>query len=345
MNTITSKDKIRQITFSKIGFAMSSRKFTLRLLFTALIDFRRRILARSTFLFLLQALLVAVSLFADSPCPGAAESLKYRSVGYSLMALPVRIGQSQPYVFLLDTGSQVTMVEPSLAAELGLEPQGSILVTAVSSQSPAVWTEAETVEVGALEVQSVHIVVEDLKQFKVLYPSVRGVLGEDFLTKFDFMIDRKHGLVCLDNGNRMEQEIRGEHVPLDLESGAGSNSSIPDPLLIPVHIEGTDAKTEMMSLDSGATVALLNRNKVYPDWISNMAVARGQVIGKEYQYFRLLEARDIQVGRQSLGPVVFATPTRENVHSLNPVEDGLIPAALFRRVFVSYRSGFAILSP
>ena len=51
--------------------------------------------------------------------------------------------------------------------------------------------------------------------------------------------------------------------------------------------------------------------------VPNMGVERGQVIGKEHQYFRLLEARDIQVGRQSLGPVVFASPVREDVHSLN----------------------------
>jgi hypothetical protein len=63
-----------------------------------------------------------------------------------------------------------------------------------------------------------------------------------------------------------------------------------------VHITGTDATTARMSLDSGTNVAVLNRNKVAPDWIPNMGVERDQVIGKEHQYLRLLEARDIQVG-------------------------------------------------
>jgi hypothetical protein len=122
----------------------------------------------------------------------------------------------------------------------------------------------------------------------------------------------------------MQQEIRGGHVPLDLGSGSDSNSTIPHPLLISVHIAGTDATTARMSLDSGTNVAVLNRNNVAPDWIPNMGVERGQVIGKEHQYFRLLGARDIQVGRQSLGPVVFATSVREDVHAIEFREDGLI---------------------
>jgi hypothetical protein len=338
------KNKVRRIPLSKIDLAISTRQLVLRLLLTALNTRRRRTAAKRAFLILFQASLAVASLFADSPCPGSAVLLRYRSPGLSLMTLPVRIGRSKPYEFLLDTGSQVTVVEPSLAAELGLKSEGPLLLAAVSSQSKADWTEAETVEVGALEAQSVHLVVEDLNQLRSLSPSVRGVLGEDFLTQFDFLIDRKHRVVCFDDSNRMEQEVHGDHVPLDLGSGSDGIFTIPHPLVISVHIDGTDATTAKMSLDSGANVALLNRNKVDPDWITNMGVS-GQVIGEERQYFRQLVARDIRVGSQSLGPVVFVTPKEESVHSLNSVQDGLLPAALFTRVFVSYRCGFAILSP
>jgi hypothetical protein len=292
--------------------------------------------------FFLQALFAAVSLFAEAPCPGATASLRYQPVGY-LISLPVRIGQSQPYEFLLDTGSQVTIVEPSLAAELGLKSQGPIQVSAFSSEFPAVWTEAETIEVGDLQAQSVHIAVEDLNQIRNLHPSIRGVLGEDFLTQFDFLIDRTHRVVCFDIAHHMQQQIRGDRVMFDLGSGSDFNSPLPHPLLLPVRIDGTDTTTARMLLDSGANVAVLNSSKVTPDWNPDIDIRRGQVVGGKEQYFRRLEPRDIRVGRQSLGPVVFVTPTGDGMQSSNSIQDGLIPAALFRRVFVSYRSGFAIL--
>ena len=125
-----------------------------------------------------------------------------RSIEYSLMTLPVRIGQSQPYEFLLDTGSQITIVEPSLAAELGLKSQGPIQVTAVSSESKAVWTKAETVEVGDSEGQLMRMVVEDLKQFKALDPSIRGVLGESTVYRQFFSLGLNSLLV---------RHVQGEH--------------------------------------------------------------------------------------------------------------------------------------
>jgi hypothetical protein len=78
-----------------------------------------------------------------------------------------------------------------------------------------------------------------------------------------------------------------------------------------------------MLLDSGANVAVLNRNKVAPDWIlDHMGAQPGQVMRKEHQYFSFLEATDIQVGRQWLGQVVFMTPARGSVQSSDSIQDG-----------------------
>jgi hypothetical protein len=47
------------------------------------------------------------------------------------MIVAVSVNHSGPYNFLLDTGTQVTMVDPSLAAELHLNTQGSAEVAGV----------------------------------------------------------------------------------------------------------------------------------------------------------------------------------------------------------------------
>jgi hypothetical protein len=67
-------------------------------------------------------LLVAVSLAltippaiqAEASCPGNAASVIPRFVQHALIVIPVRINQSGPFDFIVDTGSQVTVIDPSL---------------------------------------------------------------------------------------------------------------------------------------------------------------------------------------------------------------------------------------
>jgi predicted aspartyl protease len=44
------------------------------------------------------------------------------------IVLAVSINRSGPYDFLLDTGTQITMIDPSLADELQLDTQGAAVV-------------------------------------------------------------------------------------------------------------------------------------------------------------------------------------------------------------------------
>ena len=72
-----------------------------------------------------------------SSVPWDVETIRYHSLAHSQIGVPVTINGTGPYEFLVDTGSQITIVEPSLAAELELKPQGDIDVSAVGSRSKA----------------------------------------------------------------------------------------------------------------------------------------------------------------------------------------------------------------
>jgi hypothetical protein len=67
--------------------------------------------------------------------------------GYQ-MIVPVSIDHSGPYEFLLDTGSQFTMIDPSLAAELYLDARGSVSVTGNGFHTTASAVELDRLEVG-----------------------------------------------------------------------------------------------------------------------------------------------------------------------------------------------------
>src|SRR5690242_13427612 len=65
---------------------------------------------------------------AESHCPGNAASVPLRLTNGHQIIVAVSVNHSAPYNFLLDTGTEVTMVDPSVAAELHLNPQSSTAV-------------------------------------------------------------------------------------------------------------------------------------------------------------------------------------------------------------------------
>jgi hypothetical protein len=103
-------------------------------------------------------LIVAVSLAnlslpvlqAKWRCPGGAASVTPRFVRRALIVIPVRINQTGPYDFVGDTGSQVTVIDPSLALELDLKPQGTVGLVSAASYAHASITALDRLEPSSI---------------------------------------------------------------------------------------------------------------------------------------------------------------------------------------------------
>jgi Aspartyl protease len=70
---------------------------------------------------------------AEPRCPGNIVSLTPRFVQQAFIVIPVKVNLAGPFDFTVDTGSQVTVIDPLLAAEL--KPQTSRQVGLVSVAS------------------------------------------------------------------------------------------------------------------------------------------------------------------------------------------------------------------
>jgi hypothetical protein len=62
---------------------------------------------------------------AETHCPGNVASVPSRFVSGHQIVLAVSINHTGPYSFLLDNGTQITMIDSSLAAQLHLANQGA----------------------------------------------------------------------------------------------------------------------------------------------------------------------------------------------------------------------------
>jgi hypothetical protein len=150
-----------------------------------------------------RALLAAGILFAASTLvaqPSCSPNLAAStgSVNRNEVILEVYINGAGPYPFLLDTGSQITTIDESLAEELKLKPTSTASVVGVSMQGKgAKYALVDSVQVGHdARIGGLYVLTFDMKDMHAAGYGVRGLIGEDFLSHFDETIDNTHNRVC-----------------------------------------------------------------------------------------------------------------------------------------------------
>src|SRR5258707_3192041 len=163
---------------------------------------------------LVLAATIVPALPAEPHCPGNVASVPLYLTNRHQRIVGVSVNHSGPYNFLLDTGNQITMVDHSLAAELHLNTLGSAVVEGVGFHAAASVAQLDVLEVGSHAVANQKVVVFDIQNPHSVDLHFRGVLGEDFLSQFDMLIDNAHNLLCLDDSARMRADVKGPHIAL-----------------------------------------------------------------------------------------------------------------------------------
>jgi len=258
----------------------------------------------------------------------------------ALIVIPVRINQSGPYDFVVDTGSQITVIDPLLAAELDLKPRGTVGLVSVGSYVQASITVLDTLEAASHVVEKPLAVVEDLGQIRAAASRIRGVLGENFLAHFDLLIDYGDKLLCLDETRAMRESVRGEHIPLVSPQDPASELPFTERLVVSVHLSGAGTRTTLLQLDSGSDgLILYPRREETKLQLLEKATLRGQ------QAFAVLPPQDMRIGSRTLSRVSFVTPLRPGKDLPARQEDGLLPTLLFQRVFISASNHYVVFDP
>ena len=303
----------------------------------------------SLFKCLLLASLVSQTLPAahgDAHCPENVASLTLRLVQGALIVVPIEINHSGPYDFVVDTGAQVTTIEPSLAAELGLKAQGTTGVGGVATYARTAYSSLDLIEAGQHSVPNAIAVIQEITQLKAADSRIRGILGANFLEHFDLLIDNGRHILCLDSSGALASAVQGERVALAEPRGPQKDLPFTRPVILAARLSSGDATAVLLRLDSGSNSPLLYAAAAL---VRNESKGKASILkrvtnGAE-QSFAVLPPQDIQIESRSVKQVSFVTPINSIGVGPTPREDGLLPTMAFQRVFITYSGGYVSLEP
>jgi Aspartyl protease len=286
--------------------------------------------------------LLSPAAFAATHCPGNVASVPARHVAQYLNVVEVSINHTGPYPFLLDTGAQITSIDPALAAALQLKPQVAAGILGVASHEAVPIAEVDDVQVGKQNIPHGQVAIQSLSRLQAADPSVRGVLGGDFLSHFDVLIDQGNNLLCLGKAGEMRSHLHGEQLALAMphaDHGAAST----EPLIIPVRLSGMSDRPLLLLLDSGANAPFLWRAEAAFQMRNTASQANISTRQNAAPAFTVMPPQEMRVGRLLIHQISFAAPTASGREAPANGIDGLLPTAQFRRVYIDYINRFVVL--
>jgi hypothetical protein len=289
---------------------------------------------------------VIPSLHVRAQCPGNVASLHVRIVERSLVVVPVKINHSGPYDMVVDTGAQITTIDPALSTELHLSAEETAGVIGAGVFKQEALIRLDLLEAGSQVVERALALVGDLRQLQTADKNIRGILGSNFLGHFDMLLDYAHRALCLDGGKHLQQKVKGEHIALIKQAKSNGDLPFTERCVIAVRVSGVKARDLHLILDSGSNAPLVFDRAVLPVDLASKNAVLTRVDGNGVeQRFAVLTAPDIQVGTHSFHRIPFVTPidTGRDVPTLQ--EDGLLPTVLFQWIYINHSQAYAVIEP
>lgn len=285
-------------------------------------------------------------LHAEPHCPGNVDSIRFHLVNSFQIIVPVRINHQGPYDFLVDTGTQLTMVDSLLAVEVNLKSQNPIDVVSVGMNRKASFGDVASLEVGSQIIANHSVVVQSLDRLQAANFHIRGILGGNFLGHFDVLIDYARHILCLDVANTMRDQLKGEHIALVALAETADDLPLTGLPVISVHLSAVGSHDLLLLLDSGTnSPVLFSPTKYWTRGLSESAPVLGRDADGAERAYSILPPQSVEIGSHNIEHVSFIALSGSGARIAKIAVDGMLTTTLFWRVFVSYSARFAILDP
>jgi hypothetical protein len=272
------------------------------------------------------------ALLAALPAPPApetpADAVPFELGPGGSVAVRVRLNGGGDVPFLLDTGATGTSVFEPLVAALGLRPVARrLVVTSVGRETRTV-VRLGRVTVGAADREGLLATVVPTPETALTGAGVQGILGQDFLSSFNYTLDYRRRRLSWDASG-----TDGVRLPLRPSEGR---------LLVGLPQPGRDVVWLVPDTGTSGLVVFERpgRPRLPTEELPGAAYEVESLSGAR----RRVDARRVKhlhFGGFTLRDLVAAVVPRPEADA--PEGDGLLPLHIFARVTFACRDGYLLL--
>jgi hypothetical protein len=219
-----------------------------------------------------------------------------------------------PYRFLVDTGTNVNLIDANLARLIGLHATFEVDLASASGKTPTQGSDGNEVVLDSVKAEDQKFLFSGLEAIHNFSFDIQGVLGQWFLSQFDYTIDLRGKR--LDFGK--QEDRNGMRVPLRMINGRLAVSTSLGDLIV----DSGAARLVLFGVESDGSIG---DNREWRTVAGSLKV--GIVFSKEL----IIEGRKVWRGD------AVAIPNRSE-----PGVDGLLPLSLFKAIFVCNSEGYVI---
>jgi predicted aspartyl protease len=267
-------------------------------------------------------------------CPRAQSQseVSFRLVNGNLIIVTLTAGQAGPASFILDTGADTTIIDPSLAGRLSLAPLKPVQQTTLSGFRSVPRGLMSELSAGSVQVRNLPVMVQDLTALRHIDSHIQGIVGQDFLSHFNYLLDYRRHVVRIEAASEIRDNLEAERVPLELGGHRRIVASEGQALL---------QATLRLLLDSGASsLVLIHKGSQGLDVPTFDSVQETTSSGSTS--LRAGKVHKLTVGSEQFHDIAVALYPSDPAE---PIGDGLLPTTLFQALYVNNREGFVVFNP
>jgi predicted aspartyl protease len=264
----------------------------------------------------------------------AQTEIKFRLVHDTVVVVSLTANDQGPFDFVFDTGTNTTIVDPSLARRLSLVAQDRIQLSTLGGTQTVIRSSMRTLATGAAHAENLEVLVQDLSELRNVDSHIQGIVGQNFLSHFNYLLDYRRHALQIEQASEIRDNTEGETVRVEVSD---------DKMLVASEIQSRGVAKLRLLLDSGANlVTLVLRPSLRIDparresWLE--LTASGQA------GLQVARVRALTIGSQKFNDLAVAL-TDVQPADAERVEDGVLPTSLFKSLYVNNHEGYVVFNP
>lgn len=284
----------------------------------------------------------AASAAAAAGTPDSARSVRLEVLDDKLVLVRVGVNGAGPFLFLLDTGGASTVVSGTLARQLGLIPAGSHRIDTMSGARTVGLTRVDELRLGSETFTGIEVLWMDLANLRARDSRIQGIIGQDLLRTRSFLLDYEARRLTFDPTGPTD----GPRLPLDWSDGRPLIRAVGHHTTGRAGAHQTSAALRLV-IDSGGThVILFDQSPAAQSLASALRPGAKSTMTMSNHG----GSRPVMTATVDRLELAEGTALRDVMTALVPmdpeqgrIEDGLLPASLFRAIYFDNRANEVVL--